>query len=201
MGNDKDALNALSRFFGGKRTAIASRGALVPVEEARTRKPSIVGYSNASLFRDNRSSGPTTVDACSKLFDVCRSCEQNYLKSLGVACYFDVDGGVMPQATFNVVSAIIETLVEDISNNWGGRSRGATLTLTLRRKDTVWIMAVAEKRISSVRSNVAARRASLVRGLVQSIGGTCRTQETDEGLITAFVFMTTTAPEHSRAYH
>lgn len=134
-----------------------------------------------------------TVDACSEMFKFCKLCDEKYLQARKIQCLFDVDGGPIPRAALGIVCEIIETLLADIAQNGVCHSGRASLTVTLKCQQGVWILALTERRIAALRQTATARRLSLIRGSAQRLGAACRIHETSEGFITALMFDGTAA--------
>src|SRR5690606_21223055 len=98
-----------------------------------------------------------TVDACAELFRFCKQCDEKYLHQRGVQCFFDVDSGAMHRKSLGIVCEVIETLLAEISHKGVNHAKGASLTVTLRRRRGVWIFALTEQRIANLRQAATAR--------------------------------------------
>lgn len=142
---------------------------------------------------------PDTIDVCAEMFKFCRQCDEKYLRPRKIQCLFDVDGGAMHRAALRIVCEIIETLLVDISHNGVCHTNGASLTVTLRRQHGVWILALTERGIASLRQTATVRRLSLVRSRARMLGAACRVHETGEGFITALMFDSTAVTTAWRA--
>lgn len=129
-----------------------------------------------------------TVDACSEMFKFCKQCDEKYLQTRKIQCLFDVDGGPIHRTALRIVCEVVETLLADIAQSGVCHSGAASLTVTLKRQQGVWILALTERRIAALRQSATVRRLSLVRGRAQLLGAACRVHETSEGFITALMF-------------
>lgn len=127
-------------------------------------------------------------DVCAQMFKFCKQCDEKYLQPRKIQCLFDVDSGMMHRAALQIVSDAIETLLADIAQSGICQTAGASLTVTLRKQHGVWILALTERRIASLRQTATVRRLSLVRRHAQRLGAACRVHETNEGFITALMF-------------
>jgi hypothetical protein len=125
------------------------------------------------------------------MFKFCKQCDEKYLHPRKIQCLFDVDSGSMHRGAVQIVCEVIESLLADISQNGVCHANGASLTVTLRKQHGVWILAVTERHIASLRPTATVRRLSLVRRRAQLLGAACRVHETNEGFITALMFDTT----------
>jgi hypothetical protein len=143
-------------------------------------------HESAKIVRASPPAG--TVDVCAEMFKFCKQCDEKYLHPRKIQCLFDVDSGAMHPAALNLVCEVIETLLADIAQAGVCHSKGASWTLTLRRQHGVWILALTERRIASLRQTATVRRLSLVRRHAQLLGAACRVHETSEGVITALMF-------------
>lgn len=165
--------------------------ALVPT--GRTTLPGIRVVSHdlthARIEQIARGRAPAEMtDVCAQMFKFCKQCDEKYLQPRKIQCLFDVDSGVMHRAALHIVCEMVETLLADIAQNGVCHTAGASLTVTLRRQHGVWILALTERRIASMRQTAAVRRLSLVRRRAQLLGAACRVHETNEGYITAVMF-------------
>ncbi|MCC6913426.1 MAG: hypothetical protein IT566_06965 [Rhodospirillaceae bacterium] len=136
---------------------------------------------------------PDTVDVCAEMFKFCKQCDEKYLRPRKIQCLFDVDSGAMNRGALQLVCEVIETLLADISQSGVCHASAASLTVTLRRRHGVWILAVTERHITSLRRTATVRRLSLVRRRARLLGAACRVHETNEGFITALMFDSTAA--------
>jgi hypothetical protein len=163
--------------------------ALTPLDQRSAAGQAVtrgISHENALLARANTPA--ETADVCAELFKFCKQCDEKYLQPRRIQCLFDVDGGAMHRAALQIVCEVIETLLADIAESGVCHSKGASLTVTLRRQHGVWILALTERRIESLRQTATVRRLSLVRRRAQLLGAACRVHETNEGLITALMF-------------
>lgn len=142
-----------------------------------------------------------TVDVCAEMFRFCKQCDEKYLHPRKIQCLFDVDSGAMHRGAVQIVCEVIESLLADISQNGVCHANGASLTVTLRKQHGVWILAVTERHIASLRQTATVRRLSLVRRRAQLLGAACRVHETNEGFITALMFDSTAVTSGWRGGH
>jgi hypothetical protein len=150
--------------------------------------PIPAGINRKPTARPARATQIDTVDVCAQLFRFCKECDEKYLQPRRIQCLFDVDSGAMHPAPLRLVRDIIETLLADIAGNGVCQNSAASLTVTLRRQHGVWILALTERHIASLRRTATVRRLSLVRHRAQLLGAACRVHETGEGFITALMF-------------
>lgn len=129
-----------------------------------------------------------TVDACSEMFKFCKQCDEKYLQPRNIQCLFDVDNGQINRAALRIVCEVVEILLADIAQSGVCHSGAASLTVTLKRQQSVWILALTERRIEALRQTATVRRLSLIRDRTQMLGAACRVHETAEGFITALMF-------------
>lgn len=129
-----------------------------------------------------------TVDACAEMFKFCKQCDERYLQPHKIQCLFDVDSGAMERSAVTLVCEIIEILLADIAQQSLSLTRGGSLTVTLKRQQTIWILALTERHIERARQMATMRRVSLVQRHAQALGAACRVHETGEGTITALMF-------------
>ena len=135
-----------------------------------------------------RTPSQDTVDACAEMFRFCKQCDEKYLQPRNIQCLFDVDSGALHRTAARVIREIIDLLLADIARHGVCQASGASLTVTLKRQHGIWILAVTERCIESLRRTTAVRRLSLVRRRAQLLGAACRVHETGEGFITALMF-------------
>ncbi len=154
------------------------------VQDPHITNAAVTAVTHSTLSRD-------TTDVCAEMFKFCKQCDEKYLHPRKIQCLFDVDSGVMHRGALQVVCQVIETLLADISQNGVCHANGASLTVTLRRQHGVWILAVTERHIASLRQAATVRRLSLVRRRAQLLGAACRVHQTNEGFITALMFDST----------
>lgn len=128
------------------------------------------------------------LDVCAAMFKFCKQCDETYLRPRGIQCLFDVDSGRMHRGAVKVVCDIVDALLADIASAGVAHTKGASLTVTLRRQHGVWLLALTETRICSMRPAGTIRRLSLVRQRAQLLGAACRVHETADGSITALIF-------------
>lgn len=138
------------------------------------------------------------VDVCAEMFSFCKRCDEKYLRPREIQCLFDVDSGAMHRATLQIVCGVVEALLADLSHNGICHASGSSLTVTLRRQHGVWILALTERHIASLRPTAAARRLSLIRPRARLLGAACRVHETREGFITALMFTSTAVSSERR---
>lgn len=132
--------------------------------------------------------GANTVDACSEMFKFCKHCDEKYLRPRKILCLFDVDSGPIHRSALRIVCEVMEILLADIAEGGVCHSAAASLTVTLKRRQGVWVLALTERRIAALRHSATVRRLTLVRSRAQMLGAACRVHETAEGFITALLF-------------
>ena len=129
-----------------------------------------------------------TVDACSEMFKFCKQCDEKYLQPRKIQCLFDVDSGPIHRGPLRIVCEVMEILLADIAQSGVCHSAAASLTVTLKRHQGVWMLALTERRIAALRQTATVRRLTLVRSRAQMLGAACRVHETADGFITALLF-------------
>jgi len=132
--------------------------------------------------------GANTVDACSEMFKFCKLCDEKYLQPRKIQCMFDVDSGPIRRSALRIVCEVMDILLGDIAQSGVCHSAAASLTVTLKRHQGVWMLALTERRIAGLRHTATVRRLTLVRSRAQMLGAACRVHETAEGFITALLF-------------
>src|SRR4051812_35796623 len=83
-----------------------------------------------------------TLDACSVMFKFCKQCDQKHLQPRKIQCLFDVDSGPMHRGALGIVCEVVEILLADIAQSGVCHSGTASLTVTLKRQQGVWILAI-----------------------------------------------------------
>jgi len=128
-------------------------------------------------------------DVCAHLLVVCGWCQSEFLDTHGITCFFDVDSGAISVEKCDLIGQIVVTLIRQIGCEANIESRGGRITVTLHHTGQVWILAVADQGVRTFDYRTPVGSTAAVQGLARALGGTCRTQLTAHGAITAVLFV------------
>jgi CheY-like chemotaxis protein len=134
--------------------------------------------------------GPArTADICSYLFQICKRCQTELLDARGITCRFDVTGGNLPVWQCEILGRAVQTVLSDICKDRPANGRNAAITVALRHRADVWILAIADSNVRIVDPVRDHRSAGLARSLVRPLNGVWRTRPTASGALTTLLFV------------
>jgi hypothetical protein len=184
-----------------KLLAGTTNGNAMPVLASRLTPPSqIIDWADPEDLRSPyaavdsglhyEAAGPVrTADVCSYLFQICKRCQAELLDTRGITCQFDVTGGSLPLWQCEILGRAVQTLLSDICKDRPANGRAPSITVALRHRADVWILAVADSGVRVVDPLHHQQSAGLVRSLVRPLNGVWRTRPTASGALTTLLFV------------
>lgn len=130
-----------------------------------------------------------TADVCSCLFQICKRCQTELLDARGITCQFDVTGGNLPLWQCEILRRVVQTALSDICKDRPAKAPNASITVALRHRADVWILAIADSGVRVVDPIHDQQNAGLVRSLVRPLNGVWRTRPTASGALTTLLFV------------
>jgi hypothetical protein len=136
--------------------------------------------------RTSRAERETDADICAYLYQICREGQNGLLDKHGITCLFDVCDGRLPLWKCTIVGRFVQTMMRRIC---ACRPDGdATITVALRHRANVWILAVDAHGVRARERIQADAESDLLRFLVESLKAVWRERPTGNGTLSTLLF-------------
>lgn len=129
-----------------------------------------------------------TADICSYLYQICKRCQAELLNARGIMGQFDVTGGKLPLWQCEILGRVVQILLSDICKGPPAKSSNATITVALRHRADIWILAVADSGIRAMERPLQQEKFELAQNIVRPLRGIWRSRPMINGALTTFMF-------------
>jgi hypothetical protein len=163
-------------------TAISKLSTIAPIHWHDAEQTAM----SAVVARHERES---VADICAYLFQICKHYQTEYLDRQGITCRFDVADGSLPLWQCKILGHIVRTLMSAICAGRRAPRRNGTITVALRHRARVWILAIEDRGVRLPGHALVDRELGLRRSFAQSLNAVWRLRPTESGSLATLLFL------------